>query len=290
MEMARQMGIANIEIRSDSRVIVEQINGSYAAQETRMSECLEKVHQFYSYFDRIVVVKIPREKNGMADALSRIGSGSDPAVSVRGYKLLTKAHPTVLATEELMQVAEAVPEWATEIVRYLRTSELPPAKEDAQRIVRHSARYVLVGGTLYRRVYSFPLLKCLPSEDANYVLKEVHHGVCGNHSGAKALVNKVVRAGYYWPTMSKDAAELVRVCDACQRFCRIPRSSPKYLHSITSPWPFAKWGSTLSVPCRREKVTRSLYWWQWIISLSGRRPRRLRRLRPRMSLNSYGSR
>lgn len=67
MEIARQMGITGIEIRSDSRVIVEQINGSYATQETRMSECLEKVHQFYSHFDRIVVVKIPREKNGLAE-------------------------------------------------------------------------------------------------------------------------------------------------------------------------------------------------------------------------------
>jgi hypothetical protein len=92
------------------------------------------------------------------------------------------------------------------------------------------------------------LLKCLPNEDADYVLREVHHGVCGNHSGAKALANKVVRAGYYWPTMSKDATELVRGCNACQRFCRIPRSSPEYLHSITSPWPFAKWGVDIVGP------------------------------------------
>jgi hypothetical protein len=169
----------------------------------------------YSYFDRIVVVKIPREKNGLADALSRIGPRSDPAASVSNCRVLIKAQPTALATGELMQVGEADPEWAAEIVRYLRTGELPPAKEDAQKIVRHSARYVLVGGTLYRRWYSFPFLKCLPSEDADYVLREVHHGVCRNHSGAKALANKVIRAGYYWPTMSKDAAELVRVCDAC---------------------------------------------------------------------------
>jgi hypothetical protein len=71
------MGITDIEIQSDSRVIVEQINGSYATQETRMSECLEKVHQIYSYFDRIVIVKIPREKNGLADLANwiRIGPG-----------------------------------------------------------------------------------------------------------------------------------------------------------------------------------------------------------------------
>jgi ribonuclease HI len=248
MEIPRQMGITNIEIRSDSQVIVEQINGSYATQETRTSEYLRKVHQFYSYFDRIILTKIPREKNGLADALSRIGSGTDPMASVSGCRVLIKAHPTVLSTRELMQVGEVDPEWATEIIRYLRTGELPSAKEDVQRVVRHSVHYVLVGGTLYRRGYSFPLLKCLPNKDADYVLREVHHGVCGNHSGAKALANKVIRAGYYRPMMNRDAAELVRVCDACQRFCRIPRSSPEYLHSITSPWPFSKWGVDIVGP------------------------------------------
>jgi len=34
------------------------------------------------------------------------------------------------------------------------------------------------------------------------------------------LVNKVIRVGYYWPTMNKDAANLVRTCGACQRFAR----------------------------------------------------------------------
>jgi hypothetical protein len=48
-----------------------------------MSEYLGKVHQFYSHFDRVVLTKIPREENGLADALSRIGSGTDPTVSVK---------------------------------------------------------------------------------------------------------------------------------------------------------------------------------------------------------------
>jgi hypothetical protein len=48
----------------------------------------------------------------------------------------------------------------------------------------HSARYVLIGGVLYRRGYIEPLLKCLTNSEAEYVLKEIHEGVCGNHSGS----------------------------------------------------------------------------------------------------------
>jgi hypothetical protein len=269
MEIAQEMRIMNMEIRSDSRVVVEQVNGSYAAQEARMSQYLEKVHQFYSHFDRVVLTKIPREENGLVDALSRIGLGTDPAVSIGGCRVLIKARPTVSSTEEVMQISEVEPEWATGVIRYLKMGELPSAKEEAREVIRHSAHYVLVGGTLYRRGYSLPLLKCLPNEDADYVLREIHHGVCGNHSGAKALANKVIRAGYYWLTMNKDAAELVRACDACQIFVCISKNPPEYLHSITSPWPFAKWGVDIVGPMpsgkgnKRFVVVRVDYFTKW---------------------------
>ena len=73
-----------------------------------------------------------------------------------------------------------------------------------------SARFALLRGTLYKRGFSAPLLKCIGKEDANYVLKDVHEGICGNHIGARALAGKTLRQGCYWPTMLKDAMELVR--------------------------------------------------------------------------------
>jgi hypothetical protein len=44
----------------------------------------------------------------------------------------------------------------------------------------------------------------------------------------------------YLALISKDATDLVRTCDVCQRFACITKNPPEYLHSITSPWPFAK--------------------------------------------------
>ncbi|XP_065620355.1 uncharacterized protein LOC136063636 [Quercus suber] len=59
-------------------------------------------------------------------------------------------------------------------------------------------------------------------------MREVHEGICGNHSGAQSLAHKLIQAGYYWPTMQKDAQAYVMTCDKCQRFSnlirfRIPR-------------------------------------------------------------------
>ena len=61
--------------------------------------------------------------------------------------------------------------------------------------------------------FSQPYLKCLDLEDAKYVLREIHEGVCGNHSGPRSLVRQVVRVGHFWPTMQKDAAQVVQKCD-----------------------------------------------------------------------------
>jgi hypothetical protein len=73
----------------------------------------------------------------------------------------------------------------------------------------------MIGGILYRRGYTQPLLKCLPKSEAEYVLKEMREEVCGNHSGGRMLAHKAMQASYYWPTMSKYSAELVKHCDKC---------------------------------------------------------------------------
>ena len=83
-----------------------------------------------------------------------------------------------------------------------------------------------------------PILKCVGKEDANYILKELHEGICGNHIGARTLVGKTLRQGYYWPTMLKDETELVRKCKAYQEHAKISHLSSESLTSVTSPWPF----------------------------------------------------
>ena len=83
-----------------------------------------------------------------------------------------------------------------------------------------------------------PILKCVGREVTSYVLREVHEGICGNHIVAQALAVKTLRQGYYWPTMLKDAAELVRKCKVCQEHTKISHLPPEPLTSITSPWPF----------------------------------------------------
>ena len=54
-----------------------------------------------------------------------------------------------------------------------------------------------MGDVLYKRGLSHPYLRYLILEEADYVMREVHEGICGNYLGARSLVHKLMQAGYY---------------------------------------------------------------------------------------------
>jgi len=60
-----------------------------------------------------------------------------------------------------------------------------------------------------------PYLKCVEEDKAKYILKEVHEGICGDHTGLRSLLSNIIRIIYFWPTMQKDAREFVEWCDKC---------------------------------------------------------------------------
>ena len=48
--------------------------------------------------------------------------------------------------------------------------------------------------------------------------------------------------------MMKDAKDLTKRCDKCQRFATVTRQPPEELTTILSPWPFSKWGIDILGP------------------------------------------
>ena len=125
---------------------------------------------------------------------------------------------------------------------YLIEGLLPNDPNEASKLRSRFSKFTIHRGTLYKRGFFTPILKCIAREDADYVLREVHEGICGNHIGARALVGKVLRQGYYWPTILRDATELVRKCKVCQEHAKISHLPFKPLTLVTSPWHFQQWG------------------------------------------------
>ena len=123
------------------------------------------------------------------------------------------------STEEsvLTLCAGSEPSWMDPIILYLKTGTLPTDALVTRKIKRSAPHCTLVDGQQYKRSFSFPLLKCLLPSETKYALQEIHDGLCDNHLGGRALAYKILRHGYYWPTIQSDTIEYVRACDSCQR-------------------------------------------------------------------------
>ncbi|GJS80686.1 reverse transcriptase domain-containing protein [Tanacetum coccineum] len=59
--------------------------------------------------------------------------------------------------------------------------------------------------------------RCVFGQEALEILKACHEGPTGGHHSANITARKVFDAGFFWPTIYKDAYELIKSCDACQR-------------------------------------------------------------------------
>ena len=203
------------------------------------------VRRLIEEFKVIRLEQIPRESNAEADSLAKAASQKD--LGVLGMIPLELLECPSVPEAEVRQIetGEAVETWMTPIWSYIKDGTLPEDKMEARKLRYKAARYVDYEGSLYKRGFNQPLLKCIGGEECNYILREVHEGICGNHSGGNSLAQKILRQGYYWPTLKEDALKFAKACDKCQRFANYVNSPAAPLTSLMSPWPFAMWGIDL---------------------------------------------
>jgi ribonuclease HI len=102
LALSREMGATNVEIRSDSQVVVGQVQGQFEAQEDRMARYLEEVRRFQSYFERFVITKIPREENIRADEFSKIASGTDKEIEASRRQIIVLTEPSIAPRANVM--------------------------------------------------------------------------------------------------------------------------------------------------------------------------------------------
>nr|GFD05577.1 reverse transcriptase domain-containing protein [Tanacetum cinerariifolium] len=103
---------------------------------------------------------------------------------------------------------------------------LPEDEKKAQKIRLKARQYKLMEGILYKRSFLTPWLRCVGPLQAEYVMREIHEGSCSMHAGPRSVVAKAIRLGYFWPTMHKDAQDMICKCSDCQVHRPITRHPP----------------------------------------------------------------
>ncbi|XP_020412296.1 uncharacterized protein LOC109947163 [Prunus persica] len=244
------MNAKQIRIHSDSQLIVNQVTADFVARDASMNAYLSSTHQLLQSFRAYEIKQIPRNENSHADALAWLASAINDKVG-RKVPVEILAQPSTVASEICTVRYEDT--WMSPIYSYLANGTLPEDKAQARKLRYRSARYTVINDILYKRGYTTPYLKCLTAEQGGYVLREIHNGVCGDHSGSRSLAHKAFRQGYFWPTMHQDASSLVKKCDKYQRFGNIQHIPAEPLTPIVSPWPFAQWRLDLIGPMPQGK-------------------------------------
>ena len=208
---------------------------------------LQKIRELLKKFVLVQVKHVPRAENSRADALAKLATALQEDLSnITPVKYLEE--PSIDLCDVQVTQIRFEPSWMEPIWDYIIDRSLPDDPKEAAKIRTRSARFTNHKGSLYKRGFFTPILKCIAGKDTEYVLREVHEGICGNHIGARALAGKVLRQGYYWPTILKDATNLVKKCRICQEHAKISRLSSEPLTSITSRWPFQIWGLDILGP------------------------------------------
>ena len=207
--MAKILGAAELDVLSDSQLVVGQVNGDYEAKEGLMQQYLNLVRYQISQFREVRLSRIPREQNTEADQLAKSASSS---ISDDQVKIVKQSS---LQTTEVNPIHTEI-SWMTPIISYLQRGILPDDRHEARRLKVRASYFFMLQGILYKRSFSLPYLRCLAPNEAKYVMREIHEGICGNHSGARALQRKIVRASYYWPSMQANANRFVQHYDKCQ--------------------------------------------------------------------------
>ncbi|GJV41882.1 reverse transcriptase domain-containing protein [Tanacetum coccineum] len=96
----------------------------------------------------------------------------------------------------------------TPIVKCLEEGVWPTDENEARTLRMKINQYTMVDRVLFKKSYMSPMLRCMGPLQANYIIREVHEGACGMHVRARSLVAKIMRQGYYWPSMHQDTKEV----------------------------------------------------------------------------------
>jgi hypothetical protein len=149
------------------------------------------------------------------------------------------AERSIKSREVADVIVEEGSNWMTPIRDYLIIGIILEDLKLARKVRIKAPQYRLIGDHLYRRYFLSPWLRCVRPKQASNIIFKVHEVSCSLHAGPQSIVSKIVKLGYYWPSMHRDAMDIIHKCEACQIHSKVPRLPKQEMTSVTSAWPFS---------------------------------------------------
>jgi hypothetical protein len=101
-----------------------------------------------------------------------------------------------------------------------------------------AVRYCLIDQALYWKDPLGLLLRCLDPQEAQHIMFDFHSDLCRGHYFWKTTAHKILRAGYYWPTLFLDVCREIKACVKCQKFLGKQQLKSLQLKPVVVSTPF----------------------------------------------------
>ena len=145
LNLAHSMEADQLEVCSDSQLVVKQIEDSYEARGEKVILYLKKVRELFKKFIRVQVKHVPRVENSRADALEKLAAASREDLD----RLVPVEHlpkPSVNVDDEEVSPVMFEPSWMDPIWDYLVDRILPSDPKEASKLKTMSAKFTIHRG------------------------------------------------------------------------------------------------------------------------------------------------
>ena len=145
--------------------------------------------------------------------------------------------------EESLMLVEEVP-WFAHIANYLVTGEIPSewSSQDKKNFFAKVHAYYWEEPFLFKYCADQIIRKCVPEQEKHGILSHCHENACGGHFASQKTAMRVLQSGFWWPSLFKDAHEVSKGCDKCQRLGKLSRRNMMPLNPILIVDLFDVWG------------------------------------------------
>ncbi|GKA82580.1 reverse transcriptase domain-containing protein [Tanacetum coccineum] len=187
---------------------------------------------------------IIRDKKGAenlaADHLSRL---ENPHQDVLENKEITETFPLETLGMVTFRGDSSTP-WFADIANYHAGNFIVKGMSSQQKkkFFKDVKHYFWDDPYLFRIGADQVIRRCVYGQEAVDILTACHNGPTGGHHGANYTAKKVFDSGFYWPTIYRDAHDLVTRCDACQRQGKISQKDEMPQNAIQVCEIFDVWG------------------------------------------------
>nr|GEZ37059.1 reverse transcriptase domain-containing protein [Tanacetum cinerariifolium] len=236
---------------------MNQSEMNYTTTEKEMLAVVYAFEKFRSYlimnkgieFD-FKVIDTKGAKICAADHLSRL---ENPYENVFDPKEINETFPL----ESLYKIAHQDPSipWFADLANYHAGKFIIKGmtSQQKQNFFKNARHYFWDDPYLFRTCPDQIILRCVAGQEAIDILNACHSGPTGGYYGANYTAKKVFDSGFYWPTIYKDAFELVKNCDSCQHQGKISQRDEMPQNSTQVCEIFDVWGIDFMGPFSSSK-------------------------------------